>query len=392
MSSANGGARELGELSPAIPSPDSRDAHAAAVLDARLGREARDVLEAAVVLEAWTGRPARGAMTAARRLVRLDGPSLHAIGDLDPFDDASHHSVLAEGVALVLLILSVAAWATPIRRQLGPTVLSTAIRVSLPIAVALQWGLRSRYLSRPEGLECLARDGVPVLVWCLLLFDVPLLFMDPWGPVAAMLVPVWVGGTVITMRGWGLLYAGVLVVGTIAMEVCCGRLRRARLPYGDRCGDAPGGSGNRPDPPDGSRAGSMRGAALAGSIRRPDRRLAGVGSEPRAGAWTAFIRRSPCFLSVYRELLGRSLTLREFYHVVPRGLRGVRAERVSPHRYVRPCFCRHASAFVSPGCSSSTCSGAAGVRCRAAALDACKRRVERVRGVRAGSGLLTSCW
>ena len=84
------------------------------------------------------------------------------MSDLDPFDDSSQHSVVAEGIALVLLILSVAAWASPISKQLGPNVLSNAIRVALPIAVALQWGLRSRYLSRPEGLECLARDGVPV--------------------------------------------------------------------------------------------------------------------------------------------------------------------------------------------------------------------------------------
>ncbi len=57
-----------------------------------------------------------------------------------------------------------------------------------------------------------------VLVWCLLLAALPLLSFQGWGPVAAMLVPVWVGGTVVTMRGWGLLYAGVLVVGTVAME------------------------------------------------------------------------------------------------------------------------------------------------------------------------------
>ena len=34
-----------------------RERYAEAVIDARLGRHARDVLEATVVLEAWTGRP-----------------------------------------------------------------------------------------------------------------------------------------------------------------------------------------------------------------------------------------------------------------------------------------------------------------------------------------------
>ncbi|HYB27692.1 MAG TPA: hypothetical protein VEF89_13815 [Solirubrobacteraceae bacterium] len=320
MSSANGEARELGELSPATPSSDARDAHAAAVLDARLGREARDVLEAAVVLEAWTGRPARGAMTAARRLVKLDGPSPHAIGDLDPFDDASHHSVLAEGVALVLLILSVAAWATPIRRQLGPTVLSTAIRVSLPIAVALQWGLRSRYLSRPEGLECLARDGVSVLVWCLLLFDLPLLFMRPWGPVAAMLVPVWVGGTVITMRGWGLLYAGVLVVGTIAMEVAVdayvvlGSLAGITLLL---CAAAVGSVTARTD----LRAGSMRRAALAGLIGGLIGAL--LVSDPSLGWGVHGLHPSIALLPSAIGSFWGGYYLWNFYDAVPRGLRGV---------------------------------------------------------------------
>jgi hypothetical protein len=45
----------------------------------------------------------------------------------------------------------------------------------------------------------------------------PLVLIGKWGPVAAMLVPVWVGGTVLTRRGWGLIYASVLVLGTIAL-------------------------------------------------------------------------------------------------------------------------------------------------------------------------------
>jgi hypothetical protein len=128
------------------------DAYAAAIVDARLGRPARDLLEATVVLEAWSGRSASAAMTAARGLIDLDGPPLQSTSKVEPDEDREQQSVLAEGVTLVLLILSVAAWATPIRRQLGPDVLSHAIRVALPIAIALQWTLRSRYLSRRFGL------------------------------------------------------------------------------------------------------------------------------------------------------------------------------------------------------------------------------------------------
>jgi hypothetical protein len=139
--------------------PADRDLHAEDVLEARLGRQPRDLLEATVVFEAWMGRPARTAMASARRLVKLDGPPPRALGSVDPFADSDQRSVIAEGLTLVLLIMSVAAWATPIRRQLGPDVLAHAIRVALPIAVALQWGLRSRYLGRPHGLACLAGTG-----------------------------------------------------------------------------------------------------------------------------------------------------------------------------------------------------------------------------------------
>jgi hypothetical protein len=193
------------------------DHYSEAVLEARLGRRARDILEATVVLEAWTGRPARSAMSAARGLVSIDGPPLRALSSSDPFADSERSSVLAEGLTLVLLIISIAAWAAPIRTHLGPTVLAHAIRVALPLAIAFQWGLRSRYLGRPQGLACLARDGLGIWALMLLVVDAPLALIPRWGPVAAMMVPIFVGGTVLTRRGWGLIYAGVLVVGTLVM-------------------------------------------------------------------------------------------------------------------------------------------------------------------------------
>jgi hypothetical protein len=194
------------------------DAYGAAIVEARLGRPARDLLEATVVLEAWGGRSASAAMTAARGLIDLDGPPLKSTSKVDPTEDREQQSVLAEGVTLVLLILSVAAWATPIRRQLGPDVLSHAIRVALPIAIALQWTLRSRYLSRRFGLSSLARDGWACCGLLLALIEVPLALIPSWGPMAAILVPVWVGGTVLTRRGWGLMYAAVLVLATVALD------------------------------------------------------------------------------------------------------------------------------------------------------------------------------
>ena len=92
-----------------------RDLHAQSVLDARLGRAPRDVLEATVVLEAWTGRPAQNAMVQRGPLIRPDGPPLRRSADVDPFAAPSRTSVIAEGLTLVLLIVSIAAWATPIQ-------------------------------------------------------------------------------------------------------------------------------------------------------------------------------------------------------------------------------------------------------------------------------------
>lgn len=213
---SNGREPRLGALTQAAATYAPGESYSEAVVDARLGRHARDVLEATVVLEAWTGRPAQSAMKSARHLVVIDGPPERATSEIETAEDSVQHSVIAEGVTLVLLILSVAAWAGPIRRALGPDILADAIRVALPIAVALQWGLRSRYLSRPDGLACLARDWIEV---CLvgLLTVAPLLLVPRWGTMAAMLIAIWVGGSVVTIRGWGLIYAAVLVVGTVAM-------------------------------------------------------------------------------------------------------------------------------------------------------------------------------
>ncbi|MGH2927007.1 MAG: hypothetical protein ACRDL8_02255, partial [Solirubrobacteraceae bacterium] len=77
------------------------------MLDARLGRPARDVLEATVVLEAWTGRTAAAAMASAGDLVRSDAPPIRALSSVEPPADGDQSSVVAEGVTLVLLIVSI---------------------------------------------------------------------------------------------------------------------------------------------------------------------------------------------------------------------------------------------------------------------------------------------
>jgi hypothetical protein len=194
------------------------DPQAEDAVDARLGRPPRDVIEATIVLEAWAGRSARSAMSAARHLVSADAPARPVKGRFDPPEDRERQSVVWEGIALVLSILSIAAWAAPLSRELGPHVLETSIQVALPVAVALQWGLRSRYLSRPHGLALLAHEGILSSALLIVLIEVPLVLLQRWGPVAAMLVAVWVAGSVLTRRGWAVIYALALVATTVALD------------------------------------------------------------------------------------------------------------------------------------------------------------------------------
>ena len=194
------------------------DPYAEGVLEARLGRPARDVLEATIVLEAWAGRPAREAMSAARRLVNPGTEAPLAKGRLERNRDREQHSVVMEGIALVLSILSVASWATPLSRAFGPHALAEAIRVSLPVSFALQWGLRSRYLSRRSGLALFARDWLACCAIALIAVELPLVLLAKWGAIAAMLVATWTAGTVLVRRGWGLMYASSLAAGTIALD------------------------------------------------------------------------------------------------------------------------------------------------------------------------------
>jgi hypothetical protein len=194
-----------------------RDEHAAGVVEARLRRSPRDIIEATIVLEAWLGRPAQSAMSVARELVGAQGDAGPDKGRVELPDDDEQQSVVVEGIALVLSILSVAAWATPLSKSLGAAVLAQAIRIALPVAVALQWGLRSRYLSRRSGLALLSRDAVLCCALAAVAVELPLALIPRWGPTAAMLVAIWVGGTVITRRGWGLLYALLLVATSVAL-------------------------------------------------------------------------------------------------------------------------------------------------------------------------------
>ena len=189
-------------------------APAGGIVSARLGRPPQDLLEAAVVLEAWGGVPSEAALALDPAVLPARAQPASATPRREAEEEEGRQSVVAEGVALLVAIVAVATWAGPLSRQFGAVTLEHALRVALPLTLGLQWTLRSRYLGRPSGLRCLAEERGRVLFAAGALF-LSLVLVPRVGPLAAVLVLIWVGGTLLARRGWGLAYAA-LVVGESA--------------------------------------------------------------------------------------------------------------------------------------------------------------------------------
>jgi hypothetical protein len=191
--------------------------YATGVIEARLGRGAQDVLEAAVVLEAWGGMRANAALSLGSRVVPPKPPRWTP-GRFTTEESGRRDSVLTEAIALIMAILAVASWAGPLSRQVGTSTLEQAIVIALPLTLALQWALRSRYLSRRSGLACLAHDRMVVCAIGLLAIEAPLMLLHAYGPLAGMFVAIWVGGTVLARRGWALAYGALLVGAVVGLQ------------------------------------------------------------------------------------------------------------------------------------------------------------------------------
>ena len=190
---------------------------ACAVVEARLGRPVQDSLEAAVVLEAWCGLQARDAINRGRELIGHVGAPAPRRRHIEE-QETSGRSAMAEGMSLVLAILAVAMWASPLSSMLGAAVWDTAVRTALPLTFAFQWILWSRHLSKGEGLGSLRREG-PAGVLGLAAIAALLVSLGNGGAVAAMLLVTWTSGTVLMSRGWGLLYALVLASVGLGLEL-----------------------------------------------------------------------------------------------------------------------------------------------------------------------------
>lgn len=188
----------------------------AALIEARLGRAPQDMLEAAVVLEAWGGVPAQRALELGGGLMRGESAAPEpSVAVLPPLE--RRPGLLLEGLAFVVSVLSIALWAAPLADALGADAFTRALTLALPLTLALQWALRSRYLSRPRGLAELTRARGGLGLAALAVVALPALTLGRAGAVAGLLTLTWTGGAILMSRGWAAAYAAIVLVATPAM-------------------------------------------------------------------------------------------------------------------------------------------------------------------------------
>lgn len=191
-------------------------ADAELIVAARLGRRPQDMLEAAVVLEAWAGVSAQGALAAARALMPTTPTKPQSsVGPLPK--PRSRDGVLLEGTAFIITVIAIACWAAPLALSLGVEVVERALMVALPLTLALQWGLRSRYLDRPQGLAQLADRRWRLLIVAGAVIGVPSILLGLSGALAGLLTVTWSGATILVRRHWTGAYVVTILVGTPAM-------------------------------------------------------------------------------------------------------------------------------------------------------------------------------
>ena len=191
--------------------------YAAGVIEARLGRGAQDVLEAAVVLEAWGGMRANSALNLGSRVVPPKPPRWTP-GRLTTEESGQRESIVTEAIALMMAILAVASWAGPLSHQIGASVLTQAIAIALPMTLALQWAIRSRYLSRRSGFTCLSHDRLVLLAVAVLGIELPLMFLSSIRAARGHVRRDLGRRHDPRARGWGLLYGALLVASVFALQ------------------------------------------------------------------------------------------------------------------------------------------------------------------------------
>ena len=186
---------------------------AQAVVEARLGRAPQDMLEAAVVLEAWVGIPAGKALESGRRIMKTNR------GRRRPSTGALHRTpavkgIALEGLAFIASMIAIACWAAPLSNALGVETVKEALLIALPLTIALQWGVNSRYLSRPRGTVYLGKHPLMLALLSGGLIVVLAAIFGQSGLIAGLFAVMWTGGTILITSRLPDEYVGLVLLAT----------------------------------------------------------------------------------------------------------------------------------------------------------------------------------
>jgi hypothetical protein len=185
-----------------------------ALVHARLGRAPQDMLEAAVVLEAWAGLPAQRALEAGAALMPRTAATPQPSTAV-PAPIERRPELVVEGFAFVASVLAIALWAAPLAASLGAAAVTSALTLALPSALAIQWALRSRYLSRPRGIAELAHVRAGLGCAAVAAVALPWIALGRTGAVAGLLTVMWTSGAILMRRGWAPAYAAIVLAATV---------------------------------------------------------------------------------------------------------------------------------------------------------------------------------
>jgi len=296
------------------------------LVQARLGRDPQDMLEAAVVLEAWAGVPAQRALDTGRRLMPAT-PAEPLPSRAKAATPRPRTGVVLEATAFAATVLAIALWAAPLADDLGAAVVERGLQIALPLTLALQWGLRSRYLGRPGGLLTLAGHPAGLALGAAALVVLPAAAFGLGGVVAGLLTVTWTGGTLLIRRRWYAVYALLVAAATPAIFLlepgpvlgATAALTAAAVALALR----PGAAGDPAAPGRWSRA--ARGALIGGGLGLL------IVSDPSV-TWTQGTVPALALVPSTIASLWAGHRLWTLEHLIPRAVAGVRVSDVAgPH-------------------------------------------------------------
>jgi hypothetical protein len=199
-----------------MTAPTMEPTDARLLVEARLGRAPQDMLEAAVVLEAWAGVPAQTALAAASATMPVEPARPQpSVGRLPRHREGD--GVLVDGVAFLITVVAIACWAAPLSSSMGVTAVEHGLTLALPLTLALQRILGSRFLDRPHGIAQLALHRALLLMGAAAVLLIPTLLLGAGGTLAGLLTISWTGGTILIRRRWPAVYVMIVLAATVAM-------------------------------------------------------------------------------------------------------------------------------------------------------------------------------